>query len=195
MSFRTTAFALSKTVNSLLGDNHGLSVAEEEEVPVKKLMAVALWLAVPLTAWGLSARLPADPPFTSTGAFFALYVADLNASTRWYTEKLGLKVTMRTPKQGKAAVTVLEGGGLMVELIQHDDAVPRGRAAGAGRDPALIHGLSKAGFLVEDFERTMAALKERNVQIAYGPFPATATQRANAIIRDHAGNLIQLFGK
>jgi hypothetical protein len=28
-----------------------------------------------------------------------------------------------------------------------------------------------------------------------GPFPKSATQRANVIVRDNAGNLIQFFGK
>jgi hypothetical protein len=63
--------------------------------------------------------------------------------SRWYSEKLGLKVVMRVPKTDKAAVTVLEGGGLIVELIQHDDALPLN----------------------------------------------------NVIIKDNAGNLIQVFGK
>lgn len=30
---------------------------------------------------------------------------------------------------------------------------------------------------------------------AYGPFPASASQRAKVIVRDNAGNLIQLFAK
>jgi hypothetical protein len=30
---------------------------------------------------------------------------------------------------------------------------------------------------------------------SYGPYAKTATQRANVIIRDNAGNLIQFFGK
>ena len=58
------------------------------------------------------------------GAFFALSVADITASTQWYAEKLGLEVIMELPKQSGTAVTVLEGGGLVVELIQHDRARP-----------------------------------------------------------------------
>jgi catechol 2,3-dioxygenase-like lactoylglutathione lyase family enzyme len=162
---------------------------------MKKFVLLALCIAI--TPKPSVAVAPAAPevPFTVQGAFFALYVSDLSASTKWYSEKLGMQVVMRTPKQGKAAVVVLEGGGLIVELIQHDDAVSRTRAAGTGRDPALIQGMSKAGVVVEDLDRTLAVLKERGVQPAFGPFPARAGQRANAIIRDNAGNLIQLFGK
>ena len=39
-------------------------------------------------------------------------------------------------------------------------------------------------------------LKARNVEIAYGPFKASAqTKRPNVILKDDDGNLIQLFGK
>jgi catechol 2,3-dioxygenase-like lactoylglutathione lyase family enzyme len=129
-----------------------------------------------------------------TGAFFALSVADLDAGTRWYSEKLGLQVVMRTPKQDRAAAVVLEGDGLIVELIQHDDAVPLRQAAPAVKSGIQVHGLVKAGVIVADLDATLAMLKERRVEIAFGPYPARENQRANVIIRDVEGNLIQLFG-
>jgi catechol 2,3-dioxygenase-like lactoylglutathione lyase family enzyme len=45
-------------------------------------------------------------PVVATGAFFALSVPDFDASAEWYSEKLGLKITMREPKTIGAAVTV-----------------------------------------------------------------------------------------
>ena len=134
-------------------------------------------------------------PFTTNGAFFALSVADVAASSRWYQEKFGLKVLMSPPKSGEATVVILEGGGLLVELIQHDQAKPLGAAAPGVRDHIHIHGYFKAGLMVDDFDRTIAALRARGVEIAYGPYSKTATMRANAIIRDNAGNLIQFFGR
>jgi len=41
----------------------------------------------------------------------------------------------------------------------------------------------------------LEVLRARWVDIAMGPFPARGGQRANVIVRDNAGNLIQLFGK
>jgi catechol 2,3-dioxygenase-like lactoylglutathione lyase family enzyme len=160
-----------------------------------KTIWLLLWLTLPTALRGQAADSRAAPPFKTVGAFFALSVADLQASAKWYSEKLGLRVVMDAPKRDKVAVTVLEGGGLIVELIQHDDALPLSNAAPAVPDRQLVHGIFKAGVLVEDFDKTAAMLRARDVEIAYGPFPAREGQRANVIVRDNSGNLIQFFGK
>ena len=134
------------------------------------------------------------PVFETRGAFFALSVADLDASTRWYSEKLGLSVVLRPPKQDKSALAVLEGGGLIVELLQRDDATPLRRAVPSASANYQVHGLFKAGVVVDDLNATLSTLRASGVEIAMGPFPASKEQRANAIIRDNAGNLIQFFG-
>ncbi len=137
-----------------------------------------------------STRAEPEPPFASThGAFFALSVEDIDASVKWYSEKLGLALLMRTPKQDKASAVVLEGGGLTVELVKHDDAIP------PSKEPPLMHGFMKAGLVVDDLDRTLAALKARGVPVFIGPFPARGNIKSNAIIKDNAGNLIQFFGK
>lgn len=131
---------------------------------------------------------------TSRGAFIGISVSDLEASVRWYTEKLGLTVVMRPPKIEKSTAVILEGGGMIVELMHHEDAVPLAAAAPAITRNYLVHGIFKAGIIVDDFDKMLETLKARGIPIAIGPFPATAEQRANAIIRDNAGNFIQFFG-
>ena len=136
------------------------------------------------------ARAAIEPPFASThGAFFALSVADMDASVKWYSDKLGLTVVLRSPKQDKASAVVLEGGGLTVELVHHDDA----RAT--SQEPFLVYGIMKVGLVVDDLEKTLATLKARGVPIFLGPFPARGNIKSNALIKDNAGNLIQLFGR
>jgi catechol 2,3-dioxygenase-like lactoylglutathione lyase family enzyme len=120
-----------------------------------------------------------------TGAFFAVSVPNLTESVQWYSENLGLTVSLET-SGGGVDVRVLEGGGLIVELIRDPTAQPPGAAR---------QGIFKAGFIVKDFDRTVDELRVRNVSIAFGPFPASNTQRANLIVRDNAGNLIQIFGE
>src|SRR5262245_55933274 len=122
----------------------------------------------------------AAPVFNTTGAFFALSVADVRASAKWYQEKLGMTVVMEAPKQDRDTVIALEGGGLIVELIQNDDAQPLATAAPATKGNGfLVHGMVKAGVIVSDFDATLAKLRERGVAPAFGPFPAKGNQRAN----------------
>jgi len=130
----------------------------------------------------------------AAGAFFALSVADIKASGAWYREKLGLTVTLQPARSGPADVMVLEGGGLIVELIQHDEATSLAKLSPPVSDPVNVHGFFKAGVMVDDFEVALATIKERGVPIAYGPFAAKEGRRANFIISDNAGNLIQFFG-
>ena len=85
-------------------------------------LAGALMVLAPAPFWAQVAPRPAaaEPVFTtSRGAFFALSVADLEASTRWYRDTLGLTVVMTMPRRDGMAVAALEGGGLLVELIEH----------------------------------------------------------------------------
>ncbi|HEX5216309.1 MAG TPA: VOC family protein [Vicinamibacterales bacterium] len=136
---------------------------------------------------------PAPPPaavITTAGAFFALSVPDLAASAAWYEQKLGLtRVNQGGRMDRVAGYVALEGGGLIVELIKHDDSVRPPASS-----PELIQGFSKAGALVRDFDRTVAALRARGVVMVMGPFPARENMRANVAFKDNAGNLIQLFG-
>ena len=160
-----------------------------------RCLLIILSLGLPAIAAGQSSGHPAEPPFTATGGFFALSVADLAASTRWYSEKLGLRVVMEVPRQNGSAVTVLEGGGLTVELVQLDQAQPMNRGAPSVQGEMYLHGVFKAGLIVENFERTVEQLRARGITIAFGPFPARENQRANLIIRDGEGNLIQFIAR
>lgn len=146
-------------------------------------------LASPARAPAQAATAPAAPFASATGAFIALSVPDLEASVRWYTERLGLRRTFAIPAMGPiAGGAALEGDGLVIELLQRTDAVP-------GRIPAeLSHGIAKAGILVRDFEGTVAALTARGISFFSGPYPARPGQRANVAFKDNAGNLIQVLG-
>lgn len=102
---------------------------------------------------------------------------------------------MEQPRQAGASVIVLEGGGLIVELIQQDDAVSLESLTPRLRSNIHLHGIVKAGAILDDFEGVLASFRKKGVEIAFGPYPARPGQRANVIIRDNAGNLIQFFAK
>ncbi len=154
-----------------------------------------LFVMVCIVLAGATARSSSQPAVTATGAFAAFSVRDLAATVRWYSEKLDMHVVMTIPKQDGVAVTVLEGSGLIVELIENDRAAPLSTAAPAVKERVLVHGPTKVGAIVSDFDRVLAQLKAQGAEIAFGPYPARADQRANVIVRDNEGNLIQFFGE
>ncbi len=161
-----------------------------------KKMFLVIFLLFPFAVQGQSEKSsPLVPIIKTTGAFFALSVADMNESVHWYKEKLGLETLMEMPKKNKVAVTVLHGGGLIVELLQHDDAMPLNKVSSQVKDVFLLHGMFKGGIIVDDFDNTLDMLKKRNVKIFLGPFPANGNQKANFLVKDNSGNLIQFFGK
>ena len=137
----------------------------------------------------------ASSPITASGSFFALSVADLDASATWYQNTFDMKVAMHPPKQNGNEVVVLQGRGLTVELIHSDVAVPIASLGPKSADAFAVYGFVKAGILVDDFDATMSALRAKNVTIAYGPFPERPDQKANVIIKDNAGNLIQIIAR
>jgi catechol 2,3-dioxygenase-like lactoylglutathione lyase family enzyme len=158
---------------------------------VARFAFAALLLALPRFADAAT-----DPPrLAGAGSFFALSVPDVQASAKWYSEMLGLEVVLEPPRTEKAEVVVLEGAGIIVELVQHEGAMPLIQAAPKIESNLLVHGIFKAGVMVHDLDAVIALLKQRGVPIAIGPVPAKGKQRANLIIRDNAGNLIQFIGK
>ena len=165
-------------------------------------LLVALWLVAAQP--GAPDAAPAPPPAPAatapaqaeraTGAFIALSVPDLEASVGWYSDMFGLRVLSRPVANDTVKVAILEGDGLVVELIQHVDSRPLRTLAPQASGQLPVHGPFKSGFIVADFDATLARLRARGAEIAFGPFPAAKGQRANLILRDNAGNLVQVFG-
>jgi len=140
----------------------------------------------------VSAQSKPDPAFRAVeGTFFALSVQDVEASARWYSNAFGLTIASR-PSAADPAVVLLTGNGLEIELM----AFKNSTAAADPFDAKGPHprGIVKVGFVVADLDRTLAALRAKGVAIAMGPFPARRDQRANAVIKDNSGNLIQVLG-
>ena len=161
-----------------------------------RLLLLAAILVYTGTAIGADSPRKTEPIPLANGAFFALSVQDIQASGAWYREKLGLKVLLHPPRGGgPGEVLILEGGGLIVELIQHDDARALGKLNPPVSDPFYLHGFFKSGVFVANLDAALALLKQRGVTIVHGPYAANDNIPANFIISDNAGNLIQVFGK
>ena len=160
-----------------------------------KAVVLVLTLSALVPARAHRERQSTEPPFTTTGAFIGISVSDLDASSKWYQEKFGLKVIMAPTGTAESRATVLEGGGLTVELMQHSRARPLRTAAPSVQANYEVHGIFKAGVYVDNFDRALAELRRRGVEVAMGPWPKRDNQPANVILRDNAGNFLQLFGR
>jgi catechol 2,3-dioxygenase-like lactoylglutathione lyase family enzyme len=158
---------------------------------LSKSLLICVSLALHLGAQA-GARAAQPSPVTARGAFFALSVADLRATAAWYRATFGLEVVMDEAGRGAIpAVVVLEGRGLVVELMQSaNPTAARASSSGSEGAPRLF----KTGVIVEDFDGTVTMLKARGVAIVAGPFPPAPMRRANVLIRDIEGNLIQFLG-
>jgi catechol 2,3-dioxygenase-like lactoylglutathione lyase family enzyme len=146
------------------------------------------WIFFLANCSALAAQAPRSDTSTALavrGAMLAFVVPDLDASAKWYTEKLGLRIVHLYPriKGMHARAALFQGGGLAVELVQEDDAVDPG--------PQHRRGLQKAGLVLNDFDRAVATLRARGVEFA-SVYPRRPDQPANVTIRDNAGNLIVL---
>ncbi len=131
-----------------------------------------------------------------TGVFFALSVADLDALSKWYQDKLGFQVLTSGEAPNKIAkFAILQSEGAIIEMIQHRDAKPMSVAAPSVKGAHQIHGIFKVGMLVEDIDGLHRRLKDKEVAIAYELMPAKDVPLRSFSIRDGEGNLVQFFGK
>ncbi|MDQ0218027.1 VOC family protein [Peribacillus cavernae] len=133
-----------------------------------------------------------------------LSVRDIDASIRWYEEKLGFKVTKRFAFENlsDAGVTTreeridgkfafLELNGFNIEMIALKDSVPfpyKGDPAAK----AYMHGLAHLCFTVDNVDEVIEELKRRDVEITWEPasFPDLGIRRST--FSDFEGNQLEI---
>jgi predicted enzyme related to lactoylglutathione lyase len=124
--------------------------------------------------------------------FFAVSVADLNASVKWYGDHLDLTPT-RLPGTPQAKVALLQGKGLVVELVQHSEAFDLESRLPELQKRYLVHGLFKVGFYVKDLDATVDRLKKRGATFKGDVFTDKVLGARSVLLLDNSGNVIQLF--
>jgi len=151
---------------------------------MKRACCFLALIALPLAATGGEGA--------SGPAFFALSVPDLAASVMWYTETLDLTAS-RLPGTKEAQVALLQGKGLIVELVQHEAAAGLEERLPEVKGRYLVHGLFKAGFFVEDLDATVKRLSARGAAFKGGAFTDEVLKARSILLLDNNGNVIQLF--
>jgi catechol 2,3-dioxygenase-like lactoylglutathione lyase family enzyme len=167
-----------------------------EPGPGRTLSRIARWAIASWFCVGCATAGPAAPAAPShRGSFFAISVADLAVMSSWYRDQLTMRVLAsgEAPNQ-IAKFAILEGNGVLIELIQHAKASDRSALAPQAAEAHLIHGIFKAGMVVDDLDGLYAGLKQRGATIAHDIMPAKDVPMRSFIVRDPEGNLVQFFG-
>ena len=138
------------------------------------------------------------PAFQTQGAFWAIVVANLDASEHWYVENLGLqRVKKGTAPNGKSETLVLGGHGIFVEIVHFfEDKHPQAQA-GPKDGQRLQLGIFKTGVTVspQDFDGLLQYLQQRNAEFIGRVFNDDEMGVRSFIVRDNTGNLIQFFAR
>ena len=87
-----------------------------------------------------------------TGSYFAVVVRDIEISSDWYEQVLGLVEQSRLTEENRYDIVNLAGRGLAVELLALADAVDR--------PPGRLEGPFKLGFLVDNIRLFVADLPD-----------------------------------
>lgn len=110
-------------------------------------------------------------------------IQNVEASTKFYTEIVGLAITSRfSPRPGMDIVFLDDQKGSQIELIKFAD-----RAAPSSREGLTL------GFEVESLEDTLAMLSLKGIAVTGGPFVSPAVKYI--FVKDPDGVSIQFVEK
>jgi len=108
---------------------------------------------------------------------FAYEVSDMDASMRFYTEKLGFKVQSAkvVDTQQHEAFAILESDGGRLELVQALSETNEPQSF----DPVSVrpHACPHLALQGEDFDRALARLAEEGLPLLHGPFEVPGVVR------------------
>jgi lactoylglutathione lyase/glyoxylase I family protein len=120
-------------------------------------------------------------------------VPDLEASTRWFVEKLDFRVVKTWPfnEHRLAWLSPANDDALVIELIGGNSPEPNPDFG------SLDESLEYAGFHhlcldVADLERTITELRRRGANLIVGPFELPEIRRRHIFVSDPWGNMIEL---
>ncbi len=126
-----------------------------------------------------------SPLGSPTMNHFAIMVPDIDEGVRWYTDKFGFRLTDRWANEETDMEWAHLGlGDFCLELVKR----PGLTAATPGQ-----HGYHHAAFTVENCDETVAALRDRGVDIMMGPNDFDRHRIRWAFVRDYLGNVIEII--
>ena len=134
------------------------------------------------------------PILVAHPAFFAVSVADLDASAGWYERVFGVE-TVRdvTSRDGRGRARVMVAGDLVVELVTYQGSIDAAEALEEGQHRFALRGLVKTGLFVGDADAAHAALSANELDIDDSVSTDDRIDAKTFVLRDPDGNRLQLF--
>ncbi len=142
-----------------------------------------LWAAVALALAAPAGAASAEPPHK---AFLAIRVRDAEAAAAWYARTFDLTLANRFSAAAYEQ-RILQGQGLIVELVQLKSKMPPA-------DPAAL-GFTKGGYVVADFDGAIRRWRADGVTFLGRIIYDDKLKLHAAALRDPDGNMIQVYGR
>ncbi|MGZ8285288.1 MAG: VOC family protein [Allosphingosinicella sp.] len=142
-----------------------------------------LCAALSLALAGPTIAAPAAPPHK---AFLALRVRDAEASAGWYARTFDLSLANRFSTE-RYEQRILQGEGLIVELVQLKPGMPPADPAGLG--------FMKGGYVVGDFDAAIGRWRAAGVTFLGRIIYDDKLKLHAAALSDPDGNMIQIYGR
>ncbi|MCD8365347.1 MAG: VOC family protein [Clostridiales bacterium] len=122
---------------------------------------------------------------------FAISVADLEETIRWYSDIFGFTVIDRSVIPGAGIkVAHMQGVGFILEIFEAPGAAPLPEDRRIPNRDLMTHGNKHMSFGVPDGPKAKEGLEKLGVEIA---MVAEVDGTYGVFIRDNTGNLIEIF--
>lgn len=125
---------------------------------------------------------------------FALSVADLDGSVKWYTDNLGFALERRFgfPELQTEIVHLISSSNIRIELLWQADSKKGGDDGLNAFEAIGLQGAKHIGLLVENVDEAYVGLKARGVTILHEPVTVEPAGVRNFWILDNEGHHIEI---
>lgn len=128
---------------------------------------------------------------------FAISVADMDASIAWYENHLDFLLISRNDfPEYKVSVAVVERNDLQIEIVHYTASkAPSDYIKEYAKNPAIMQGIAKISFMVDNIDSLAARLESDNVKFVSNLHHEDALNLKSFIILDNSGNWLQFSQK
>lgn len=158
---------------------------------MKQALILLSLIFISFISYGQNDTLPIPEAY-----FSAIIVNDIESSITWYSSNFGFKVLNKIESEEKGFKQAnLKCGNILIELIELKSSLSPQNLLENYPKKTKIDGFFKFGFLVSEFDKWVAFLKQSKAEFYGSVVTDNISGKKILIIMDPDGNRIQLFEK